>query len=256
MNVLTEKAIEQRLTPPPLPEVPDIDPAERTAKKLTSVYVYEAPVRIWHWLNAAAIMILCVTGYLIGTPPPSLGTGEAFDQFVFGYIRFAHFAAGMILAVGFLGRMYWAIAGNTHARQLFILPFWSRSWWAEVWFEMKWYMFLESKPKKYIGHNPLAQLAMFFFVTLGVGFMIVTGLALYSEGTGAGSWADQLFGWVIPLVGSSQTLHTIHHLGMWWIVIFMMIHIYVAIREDIMSRQSIVSTMISGHRTFKDDDPD
>ncbi|MDZ4137168.1 MAG: cytochrome b/b6 domain-containing protein, partial [Paracoccaceae bacterium] len=61
--------------------------------------------------------------------------------------------------------------------------------------------------------------------------------------------------WVRNLVGDSQTLHTIHHLGMWWIVIFMIIHIYVAIREDIMSRQSIVSTMISGHRTFKDDDP-
>ena len=29
--------------------------------------------------------------------------------------------------------------------------------------------------------------------------------------------------------------------------------IYAAIREDIMSRQSMVSTMISGHRTFKDD---
>ena len=40
---------------------------------------------------------------------------------------------------------------------------------------------------------------------------------------------------------------------MWWVIIFMIIHIYVAIREDIMSRQSIVSTMISGTRTFKDD---
>ena len=28
--------------------------------------------------------------------------------------------------------------------------------------------------------------------------------------------------------------------------------LYAAIREDIMGRQSIVSTMISGHRTFKD----
>jgi Ni/Fe-hydrogenase 1 B-type cytochrome subunit len=36
----------------------------------------------------------------------------------------------------------------------------------------------------------------------------------------------------------------------------MIVHIYVAIREDIMSRQSIVSTMISGTRTFKDDLPD
>ena len=55
---------------------------------------------------------------------------------------------------------------------------------------------------------------------------------------------------------NSHYVHTYHHLGMYWLIIFMMIHIYVAIREDIMSRQSIVSTMISGHRTFKDDRPD
>ena len=235
----------------------DADEADlRTARRQTSVYVYEAPVRIWHWVNAAAITVLVVTGYLIGSPPPSMQIGEATHQFVFGYIRFAHFAAAMILTVGFLGRMYWAIFGNHHARQLFTLPLLKAHWWSEVWFEIKWYLFLEDKPKKYVGHNPLAQLAMFMFITVGVSFMIVTGLALYGEGLGAGSWADRLFGWVIPLAGGSQTVHSIHHLGMWWIVIFMIVHVYVAIREDIMSRQSIVSTMISGHRTFKDDDPE
>jgi Ni/Fe-hydrogenase 1 B-type cytochrome subunit len=228
----------------------------RTARRQTSVYVYEAPVRIWHWVNAAAITVLCVTGYLIASPLPSMQIGEATNQFVFGYIRFAHFAAAMILTVGFLGRMYWAIFGNHHARQLFTLPLLKAHWWSEVWFEIKWYLFLEKKPKKYIGHNPLAQLAMFMFITVGVSFMIVTGLALYGEGLGAGSWADRLFGWVIPLAGGSQMVHSLHHLGMWWIVIFMIVHVYVAIREDIMSRQSIVSTMISGHRTFKDDDPE
>ena len=235
----------------------DADEADlRSARRQTSVYVYEAPVRIWHWVNAAAITVLVVTGYLIGSPPPSMQIGEATHQFVFGYIRFAHFAAAMILTVGFLGRAYWAVVGNHHARQLFTLPLLKAHWWSEVWFEIKWYLFLEKKPKKYVGHNPLAQLAMFMFITVGVSFMIVTGLALYGEGLGAGSWADRLFGWVIPLAGGSQTVHSLHHLGMWWIVIFMIVHIYVAIREDIMSRQSIVSTMISGHRTFKDDDPE
>ena len=229
----------------------------RTASRQTSVYVYEAPVRIWHWINAAAIIVLCATGYLIGSPPPTMIIAEATYQFVFGYIRFAHFAAGMILTVGFLGRIYWAIFGNHHARQLFYLPILNGRWWREVWFEIKWYLFLEREPKKYVGHNPLAQLAMFFFITLGVSFMIVTGLALYSEGLGQESTLYALFGWVFTAVGgNSHVVHTIHHLGMWWIIIFMIIHIYVAIREDIMSRQSIVSTMISGHRTFKDDRPD
>lgn len=225
-------------------------------RRRTSVYVYETPVRLWHWINALAIIVLCATGWFIGSPPPSMQIAEATHQFVFGYIRFAHFAAGMILTVGFLGRIYWAFVGNHHAKQMFVLPVWNRHWWSEVFFELRWYMFLEKEPKKYVGHNPLAQAAMFFFMTLGITFMIITGLALYSEGAGQGSFWDTLFGWVIPLVGNSQALHSIHHLGMWAIVIFMIIHIYAAIREDIMSRQSMVSTMISGTRTFKDDRPE
>ena len=97
----------------------DVAPEDlATASRQTSIYVYEAPVRIWHWINAAAILLLCVTGYFIGSPPPTMIIGEATEQFVFGYIRFAHFAAGMVLAIGFLGRIYWAFFGNHHARQM------------------------------------------------------------------------------------------------------------------------------------------
>ncbi len=229
----------------------------RSARRVTAVYVYEWPVRAWHWMNALAILVLCVTGYFIGSPPQIGGWGEASEHFLFGWIRFAHFAAAYIFAAGFLGRLYWAFVGNHHARQMFYLPVWSGRWWKEVLFELKWYAFIEPHPKKYIGHNPLAQVAMFTFITLGSVFMIVTGFALYAEGQQAGGWADALFGWVIPAVGgNSMTLHTLHHFGMWAIVIFVIIHVYAAIREDIMSRQSMVSTMISGHRMFKDDDPD
>ena len=224
------------------------------APKLTSVYVYEGPVRIWHWVNAFSILALCVTGYFIGSPPPAIG-GEPVDTFLFGYIRFFHFAAGWVLAIGFVARAYWAFVGNHHSRQLFVVPFLEKAWWEEVLFELRWYLFLEKRPKKYVGHNPLAQLAMFVFIVLGTSFMILTGFALYAEGSQSGTWLDFFFGWVIPLLGGSMAVHTYHHLGMWVIITFAIIHIYVAIREDIMSRQSIVSTMISGHRTFKDDDP-
>ncbi|WP_210528146.1 Ni/Fe-hydrogenase, b-type cytochrome subunit [Rubellimicrobium arenae] len=228
----------------------------RGARRLTAVYVYEVPVRLWHWINAFAIVVLCITGYLIASPLPTMQIGEAAHQFVMGYVRFTHFAAAMILIVGFAARAYWALVGNHHARQIFTLPLFNFQWWKEVWHEIRWYAFLERQPRKYAGHNPLAQLAMFTFITLGVLFMIVTGLALYGEGEGALSWIGRGFGWVIPLAGGSQMVHSLHHLGMWSIVIFTLVHIYVAVREDIMSRQSIISTMISGQRTFKDDRPD
>ncbi|BBP04478.1 putative Ni/Fe-hydrogenase B-type cytochrome subunit [Sulfuriferula plumbiphila] len=220
-------------------------------KTVKSVYVYEAPVRLWHWINAFSITVLAITGYFIGSPLPTQ-PGEASANFLMGYIRFAHFAAAYVFVVGMLGRIYWAVVGNHHARQLFILPFWDKQWRKGVWHEIRWYLFLERTPEKYVGHNPLAQTFMFLMFVLGSVFMIFTGFAMYGEGEQTGSWADHLFGWVIPLLGQSQDVHTWHHVGMWFIITFVIMHVYVAIREDIMSRQSMVSTMISGWRMFKD----
>lgn len=224
-------------------------------KKLTTVYVYEAPVRLWHWVNALCILVLCVTGYFIGAPFPTL-SGEASAHYLMGTIRFVHFSAGYILAVGFLGWIIWAFFGNKYSRELFTFPFWRASFWKGFFTEVQWYAFLKPRPLKFVGHNPLAQVFLFFVMVLGLAFMILTGFALYSEGTGLGSWQDRLFGWVIPLLGGSMQVHTLHHLGMWVIIVFIIIHVYSVIREDIMSRQSMVSAITNGHRTFRDDDPD
>ena len=219
-----------------------------------AVYVYEIPVRIWHWVNATAIIILMITGYLIAKPLPTM-PGEASDHFLMGYIRFAHFTAAYIFTIGFLARFYWSWVGNHHSKQLFRLPVLRKTFWSEALFELRWYLFLEKEPRKYAGHNPLAQVVMFSVLVSDTIFMIVTGFALYSEGEGKGGWADTLFGWVIPMMGQSQDVHTWHHLGMWVMVVFVMTHVYVALREDIMSRQSLISTMISGWRMFKDNRP-
>ena len=217
-----------------------------------SIYVYEAPVRLWHWGNALCITILAVTGYFIGSPPPTM-PGEASDSFLFGYIRFSHFAAGQVLAVAFLARILWAFWGNKYSRQIFYLPVWEKTWWKGVIREARWYLFLEKEPYKYIGHNPLAHTAMFAMFTLFNLGMIITGFALYSEGTGRDSWEAKAFGWVFGIWPNSQDVHTLHHLGMWVIVIFAIVHIYAAVREDIMSRQTMISTMISGERQFRDE---
>jgi Ni/Fe-hydrogenase 1 B-type cytochrome subunit len=221
------------------------------ASTIKSVYVYEAPVRVWHWINALAIMVLAVSGYLIGSPLPTVA-GEASDHYVMGYIRFAHFAAGYVLAVGLLGRIYWAVVGNHHARELFWVPIFQRAYWVELVGMLKWYAFLSPRPGRFVGHNPLARFAMVFGFLLLAVFMVVTGFALYGEGAQMGSWQERMFGWVIPLMGQSQDVHTWHHFGLWGMGIFVILHVYAAIREDIMGRSSVVSTMISGYRTFKD----
>ncbi|MDE3010064.1 MAG: Ni/Fe-hydrogenase, b-type cytochrome subunit [Pseudomonadota bacterium] len=228
----------------------EVSGAAQTAAGRT-VFVYEAPVRLWHWINALAISVLAVTGYLIASPLPSQ-PGEASDNFLMGYIRFAHFAAAYVFAIGFVARAYWALVGNHHARELFVPRLADREWWAGMRQELLWYAFIARQPRKYQGHNPLANLMMFLMVTLGSVFMIVTGFALYGEGGQAGHWANVLFTtWVLPLFGQSQDVHTWHHLGAWMMVVFVIVHVYAAIREDIMSRQTMIGAIINGERTFR-----
>jgi len=219
-----------------------------------AVYVFEAPVRIWHWLHALSIGVLCVTGYLIANPLPAL-QGEASDHFLMGTIREIHFIAAYVFAIGFAVRIYWAIVGNKYARELFLPQVWKASWWKGLGHELKYYLFLTRKSHKIMGHNPLAQMAMWLFNVVLVLFLIFTGFALYGEGLGDGSWADRWFGWVIPALGGSMETKMWHLLGMWVMLVFVVIHIYMAIRADIMDRESSVSTIMGGWRMFKDDRP-
>lgn len=215
------------------------------------LYVFEAPVRIWHWVHALSIVVLCVTGYLIANPLPSIG-GEASEHFLMGNLRMIHFIAGYVFAIGFAVRMYWGLVGNKYSRELLYVPFWSRDWWRDFFGEVKYYLFLQRNPPHSDAHNALAQAAMWFFNTVLGLFMIITGFALYGEGLGLGSWADTWFGWAIPLLGGSQETRMLHILGMWLFIVFAIIHIYMAVRADIMGSKSSVSSIISGWRTYKD----
>lgn len=231
------------------PSSPD-EAASKGAAQRRSVFAFEAPVRVWHWVNVACIVVLAVTGYLIASPLVS-GSGEASDSFLFGYIRFIHFFVAQIWTVAFVLRLYWAFVGNRYAREIFVLPVWKRSWWRGVLHEIRWYGFVAKEPRTYVGHNPLAQISIFVAVTLGSIFMIATGFALYAEGEGIDSWQYGLFGWVFDIWPNSQSVHTWHHLAMWVMLTFAILHIYVVIRENIVSGQSTFSTMWSGKRVFR-----
>lgn len=221
---------------------------------LKPVYVFEAPVRLWHWLHTLSFLVLAATGYLIANPLPALG-GEASDHFLMGNIRLIHFIAGYVFAIGFAVRIYWALVGNHYAREIFYLPLGRKEWWQNLFYELRFYLFLTRAQHKTLGHNPLAQTAMFFLNTLMTLFLIITGFALYGEGLGSGSWADTWFGWITPMLGGSEATHNWHNMAMWIMLTFVVIHIYMAVRADIVGRASSVSTIINGWRLFKDDQP-
>lgn len=129
---------------------PRVGEARDTA---VSHYVFEAPVRLWHWLTVGCMLVLMVTGYFIGRPLPSVN-GEATYLFYMGDIRLVHFAAAMVFTVILLGRIYWAFVGNRYSRELFIVPVWRRSWWQGAFSVVRWYLFLEKNRERISAITP------------------------------------------------------------------------------------------------------
>lgn len=214
------------------------------------LYVWEAPVRMWHWAMMVCMFVMIVTGFLIGAPLVS-NLGDTWATYDFAYIRFAHFAAGIIYTVLFIYRLYWAVVGNKYSRQIFIPPLWSWKWWKGVFGQVAYYLFMKKTSAEYAGHNPLAQLAMFGFFVLGSILLIITGLALYAQAWGADTSWMAWFGWVFTLFGDAQAVRTVHHALMYVLIIFTIAHMYMSFREDIMGGCTTLSSMTTGLRMFK-----
>lgn len=216
-----------------------------------TVYVYEFPVRLWHWSICACILALFVTGHYLGQPPQSL-TGDPGSLFYFGYLAFAHYTAALILCVAMLCRILWAFAGNPVSRQIFVPHVWSGCWWKGLLNDIKWYCFLKKSADIHMGHNPLAQLGMCFAVVVII-FMCMTGLGIYQAKGGANFF--KIFHFVEDIAywlgGNTIDLVVWHRIGMTLLVCFVIIHIYMVIREEIMGPTTMISTMVNGFRMVK-----
>ena len=84
------------------------------------IYVFQLPIRIWHWSMVLSFLVLIPTGYIIGKPWHSLD-GDPTYLFYMGYTRMAHFIAGFIITIGLLWRIIFAFFGNKYSRQVFII---------------------------------------------------------------------------------------------------------------------------------------
>jgi len=216
-------------------------------------YIWQMPVRIFHWVNAAAVTVLFATGLWIAFPLLT-SPGEAESHFLMGRVRQIHFIAAYAFLFGFLLRSYWFFAGNPHARSGF--PYvWRRSWWKDITRQAFDYLRLEPG-HPHLGHNALAGLIYTIFVIgLGTG-QIVTGFALYSESNPGGFW-DSLLGWVVPLLGGSFSVHMWHHLFAWGLITFAIVHIYIVFFDARVYRDGLIVSMITGfkYRPTRDTTP-
>jgi Ni/Fe-hydrogenase 1 B-type cytochrome subunit len=214
------------------------------------VYVWELPVRFYHWLNVLCVLVLGITGWLIGRPPGLTSLPEAYQQQWFGTIRFVHFVTGYVFLFNFLFRLYWGFVGNRYARWNQFIPSTRRR--VNEMVEVIKVDVLQTRIRGIIriGHNMLA--GVIYFVTFWVFlFQAVTGFALYSGMSD--SWIGRMCAWVVPVFGGDAVVRQWHHAMLWFYVVFTLVHVYLVAYHDYVEGRGTASSMVGGWKFERED---
>ena len=214
-------------------------------------FEFSAGLRWTHWLRAISIFVLTVTGfyltYVFIAPAPS----DEPVLFLNAKFRMWHVIAGFLLIAVSLFKLYlFILDGVSHKERVSFLDFVSPS----VWFQqIKYYLFMGEHPHLRGVYNPLQFVAyvglyaMIFIISL-------TGLILYVhcyQGGGIGLFLYDYMRPIEAMLGGLAMVREIHHIVMWGILIFLPIHIYMAIFNSIMGNEGSMDAIISGYKFHK-----
>ena len=202
------------------------------------LYVWQVPVRLTHWVTAACIVILSLTGGYIADPfviPP----GGSFMTTV----RVIHIVTAFVFLASGAIRTVWLLVGNRFARWSAFIPT-SRYQATELFRQAGFYAFIRKEIPKVLGHNQLAAAA---YVVLFCLLLVetVTGFAL--DGLIGNEPGATGFGWLRELLGA-QNVRLIHHLSMWAILAIALFHVYSCVLVDHIEKNGLLSSMISGFK--------
>ena len=203
------------------------------------VQIWSVLLRIFHWVFALSIFILFVTGYYIHNPF-TLGPWEGVPtNFLMAKIRYIHFLASYFFLAALLLRLYLLFFGNQYERFTDFIILRPRNI-LRLFHTVKAYLYI-GPHKSYGGHNPLAGTVYLLVILMSI-FMAVSGLyMLYPEG---GFW--QSIG--IFLFGTQEVARLFHYLLFWIYLVFVMVHIYLVIWNDIFGTEGIISGIFSGKK--------
>ena len=140
------------------------------------LYVWQYPLRLFHWGLVLSIAVLSFTGYYIHDP---FIVGQVKYPFLMGWFRFVH----EVVRDGLHRALPAALAicfspGNRWVGWRQYVPLHAAQW-KEMMEVMKFYAFIHPKPVSKIGHNAMAAFSYLGIYTL-VLVEIVTGLVMFN----------------------------------------------------------------------------
>jgi Ni/Fe-hydrogenase 1 B-type cytochrome subunit len=211
------------------------------------VYVWQYPLRLFHWGLVISIGVLSFTGYYIHDP---FIVGQVNRPFLMGWFRFVHEAFAMIFIALFALRLYLFFQGNRWDNWRQYLPL-HASQFKEMWEVSKFYAFIRPTPISKIGHNAMAAFSYLGIYSL-VLVEIVTGLVMYD-------WLRQsvilhpLVGW-IPRLVSIPNLRLIHFFLMFVFICFGIFHVHLCMLISREEKRGLMDSIFIGYKVIPADE--
>ena len=216
-----------------------------------AVYEFSIGLRFTHWVRAISIIVLTVSGlyiaYVFAAP---VVTGEP-TNFMNAKWRAVHEVAGFILLGCLIFKSYlFFFDRKSHGERISIKDSFNiKTWVAQI----KYYLFIGEHPHLKGVYNPLQFVSYVVFYLLMIG-LCLTGFILYANNyhEGFGGLIYECMRSFEAMFGGLANVRQIHHILTWAVVIFVCVHIYMAVFNAIKGKDGGMDAIFSGYKYIKD----
>ncbi len=218
--------------------------------------------RIIHWINAISVLAAVITGLYIAHPYyQSFIADPAVDKYVMAWNRWVHFIVAILLDVTSIIIAYLYFFSRFEKPYKKIIPTGKN---IKEFVEVVLNLLTLNRRKNFdSSHNDSFNTVYFTILHLMLAWMLLTGLQLYVHGLGSGLssigewWPAMLHlvtDWTIPVTGGTlMDVRISHHYTMWWIIAWVMFHVYYQIWRTIYWQEGDMAIVFGGSKFKKEE---
>lgn len=219
-------------------------------------------MRAIHWINVVSMIVAIATGLYIAHPYyQTFIADDAVDKYVMAWNRWGHFIVAIIFDVTSIIVFYLAFATRFLKTKPYKKDIPTKNNLKEF-FEVFLNLITLNRRKKFDSSH-LDSFNAVYFTTfhLLLAWMLLTGLQLYVHGLGSGEssigawWPWMLHfitDWTIVVTGGTlMDVRISHHYTMWWIIAWVVFHIYYQVWRTIFWKESDINIVVGGSKYVK-----
>ncbi|MFA6396030.1 MAG: cytochrome b/b6 domain-containing protein [Sulfurimonas sp.] len=229
-------------------------------QEYTQVKRMTPAMRIIHWVNAICMVGAVITGLYIGHPYYQTFMADgAVDKYVMAWNRYGHFMIAIIFDVTSVIIAYLYFFSRFEKPYKKLIP--NAKNITEFKAVLVNLLTLNRKKEFDSSHADSFNTVYFTVFHLLLVWMLLTGLQLYVHGLASGissigawwPWMLHLVtDWTIPATGGSlMDVRIAHHTSMWFIICWVVFHIYYQVWRTIFWKEADIGIVISGTKFIK-----